>query len=166
MTVIGNALGLGADKLGILVPKLAPTSYRVSIKTSADFLAGTDAAVYITLFMADGSQYRQELDGSFENTSVDVFHIGDLTDYIRDVDGRDIIQIGLERNDNESNPDYCLELCNETSLQNINADWTVDNVQVTDKVTGHKWIFCINQELTDNLLHIYQPSSTNPCPEH
>jgi hypothetical protein len=164
--VIGPALNLDYSHLGKLAPMLGPTTYRVRIQTSADTFAGTDAGVYITLTTADGSQYRQELDGSFEKGSMDIFHIGDATTYIRAAGARELVKIGLEMNYNEPNPDLYVDLAGFWDLSRLDptTDWKVELVEVLDKVTGHKWTFTMNpdnHELTDNNIHEFWPD-VNP----
>jgi hypothetical protein len=158
-TVIGNALSLDYDHLGILVPMLGPTTYRVRIQTSGDLFSGTDAGVYITLFTADGNQYRQELDGSFEKGSLDIFHVGDVATYTRALEGRELVKIGLEMDFNDPNPDLYVDLAGFWDLSRLDptTDWKVNSVEVLDKVTGHKWTFTINQVMNDDSLHIFQP---------
>jgi hypothetical protein len=97
------------------------------------------------------------LDGSFERDSLDIFHIGNPASYIGD-----IMKIGLERNDNESNPDFYIDdIYGYVDLSGINptADWNVGDVLVENMVTGSKWTFTINQELTDNSEHVYWPDA-------
>ena len=138
-----------------LQAKLGPTAYRVRVVTSNDAFAGTDAAVYITLHGADGRSLRQELDGSFERGSIDIFRFGDPAASVGD-----ILKIGLERNDGESNPDFHVdELYGYVDLSTLNPtpDWKVKSVQIQDLVTGRAWTFTINQDLTDSRVHEYAP---------
>ncbi len=143
---------------GTLETRLGPTTYRVRIQTKDVLLAGTDAEVSITLYAEDGSQFSEVLDGSFERNSVDIFHIGNPSNYLGD-----IAKIGLRRNDDESNPDYYIDLLGfqQLDLSDLNptADWNVGKVQVEDTVTGNRWVFTINQDLTDSNLHEYLPDS-------
>jgi hypothetical protein len=142
-----------------LQAKLGPTKYRVRIDTSGDTFAGTDAAVYITLHGSDGTSFRQELDGSFERGSIDVFRFGDPATSVGD-----IARIGLERNDDESNPDFHLnELYGYVNLSTWNPtpDWKVKSVQIQDLVTGHAWTFTINRDLTDSAVHEFLPDPTD-----
>jgi len=161
-TVIGPALGLDYDHLSILAPMLGPTTYRVRVQTSGDLFSGTDAGVYITLTTADGSQYRQELDGSFEKGSLDIFHIGDVTTYTRALGARELVKIGLEMDFNNPNPDFYVDLAGFWDLSRLDptTDWKVELVEVLDKVTGHKWTFTMNpdnNELTNNNVHEFLP---------
>jgi hypothetical protein len=144
---IGKALN---DELfPILRAKLGPTTYRIRIKTADRKGAGTDAAIHITLYAADGTQYTEELDGSFEEGSVDVFHIGNLA--LNTYFG-DIVAIALRKDAKESNPDLYVA---GGSLFAPEPNWYVQEVEVENKVTGKKWIFKIDEEIMDSREHIY-----------
>ncbi len=153
---VGNALDhLHSFMYPLLVERLGPTTYRVRIATKNDTFAGTDSTVYITLYGENGTSYRQALDGSFEKGAEDIFHIGNpQTGYVGD-----IVRIGLQKDDDNSNPDRHVDMFGYINLTVFNPtpDWYVQKVEVENKVTGEKWVFNVDEEITDSQEHIYQP---------
>ena len=152
---IGNSLGPPLPQ--ILQNKLGPTVYRVRINTKNELFAGTDSIITITLYSAEntGSQYSEVLDGSFEKNSVDIFHIGNPTNYVGTIGA-----IGLQRDDGSSHPDLYIfgswpELFG-LDFSNSNPDWFVYSVEVTDKTTGTRWTFNINEDIQNTSLHVYE----------
>ncbi len=151
---VGNSLGPPLPQ--ILQNKLGPTVYRVRVNTKNKTFAGTDSVITITLFSSadQSSQYSEELDGSFESGSIDIFHIGNTTNYLGSIRA-----IGLQRDDSISHPDLSvpdnlIELL-EVGFSHSTPDWFVYSVEVIDKITGDKWKFDINEDIQDTNLHIY-----------
>jgi len=148
-----NGVINGVPGKAILLAKLGPPTYRIQIKTANKKGAGTDAGVYITLYAADDSLHTFPLDGSFEAGKTDIFHIGNPTQrYLGD-----IAKIGLQLRTDKAIPDYYVKIDGTMDIQEINksADWYVQEVQVEDELTGNKWIFKVNQNITDSREHTY-----------
>jgi hypothetical protein len=151
---VGNSLGPPLPQ--ILQIKLGPTVYRVRINTANQFLAGTDSVITITLYSAEnpGSQYSEVLDGSFEKNTVDIFHIGNTSNYIGAINA-----IGLQRDDSNTHPDLFIKggILDVLGIDASNStpDWFVDTVEVIDKTTGQRWFFEINMDIQDTDLHIF-----------
>jgi hypothetical protein len=141
-----------------LVPKLGPTTYRVVVYTNSGVGAGTDSKVEITLYGANGEKFKSQLDGSFESRNVDIFHIGNPLpgNYFTEIS-----EIGLSIDDSETFPNMCVNSVAmdllDVDCPDLTPEWNVLKVEVQNKVTGQKWLFSINEEISVHEEHRYKP---------
>jgi hypothetical protein len=141
-----------------LVPKLGPTTYRVIVYTKRGVGAGTDSKVDITLYGANGEKFTTQLDGSFESSNVDIFHIGNPLpgNYFTE-----IAEIGLSIDDTITFPNMCVEGVAidflDVGCLDQTPDWNVLKVEVLNKITGQKWLFSIDEVISVHEEHRYRP---------